>query len=116
MPLFSDITFDDSGYATAIRFSKPIADPTSLSQIRDSVVGRGGRGIAYLEAKLAALPPADPATPRRRANLHQIIASLLMYEGRWDEASSASPRPRPPIRPGRTCSVPIWTPCGASRR
>ncbi len=57
VPPFSDITFDDSGYATAIRFSKPIADPASLAQVRDSVVGRSGRGIAYLEGKLAALPP-----------------------------------------------------------
>src|SRR5690242_15399773 len=62
-PPFSDITFDDSGYATAIRFSKPITDASSLGQIRDSVVGRGQRGITYLEDKLKSLPPGDPATP-----------------------------------------------------
>ena len=55
-----DEAFDDSGYATAFRFSKPIADPTSLSQMRDSVVGRGSRGIAYLERKLADLNPSRP--------------------------------------------------------
>ena len=62
-----DDRFDDSGYATAIRFSKPITDPASLAQIRDSVVGRGRRGIAYLEDKLASLPPGDPATPSTTA-------------------------------------------------
>ena len=87
-PPFSDITFDDSGYATAIRFSKPIADPASLAQIRDSVVGRGSRGIAYLEDKLASLPPGDPATPSTTADIHLLIGSLLMYEGRWAEASA----------------------------
>jgi hypothetical protein len=84
---FSDLAFDDSGYATAIRFSKPIADPSSLAQIRDSVLGRSQRGIAYLEGKLAGLPTADPATPSASVDILQIMASLLMYEGRWVEAS-----------------------------
>jgi hypothetical protein len=41
-----DNTFDDSGYPVAVRFSKPIDDPASLAQSRDSVAGRGRRGIA----------------------------------------------------------------------
>src|SRR5579883_1326855 len=85
---FSDITADDSGYATAIRFSKPSTDPTSLAQIRDSVVGRGRRGIAYLEAKLAGLPPGDPATPSTTTDIHRLIGYLLLYEGDWDQASA----------------------------
>ena len=116
VPPFSDITFDDSGYATAIRFSKPIADPSSLAQIRDSVVGRGQRGIEYLESKLASLPPSDPATPSTTANIQQIIASVLMYEGRWVEASERIARARPPIRAVRTCSGPTWTPIAESPR
>lgn len=87
VPLFSDSTFDDSGYATSIRFSKPITDPTSLAQMRDSARGRGGRGIAFLEAKLAALPPDDPGTPSGITNHELLIASLLMYEGKWAAAS-----------------------------
>jgi FG-GAP-like repeat/ASPIC and UnbV len=82
-----DDAFDDSGYATAIRFSKPIADPTSLSQIRDSVVGRGSRGIAYLERKLADLNHSDPATPSTAADIQLILGSLMMHEGRWAEAN-----------------------------
>src|SRR5262245_47875994 len=60
---YSDVTtVDDSGYSSAILFSKPIIDPASLAQIRDSVVGRGRRGIAHLERKLAGLLPGQPAT------------------------------------------------------
>src|SRR5262249_34247693 len=71
VPPFSDITFDDSGYATAIRFSGPIADPTSLEQVAASVVGRVRRGIAYLEERLAALPPGAPTTPAMATNIRQ---------------------------------------------
>jgi hypothetical protein len=85
---YSDITtVDDSGYSSAILFSKPITDPASLVQIRDSVVGRGRRGIAHLEGKLAALPPGDPATPSTATNMHLLIGSLWMYEGEWAKAS-----------------------------
>ena len=103
VPLFSDIAFDDSGYAVAIAFSAPIADPASLAQIRDSVVGRGGRGIAFLEGKLAGLPPGDPATPSHTDQLHLLIGSLLMYEGRWAEASAhfARAQAADPARPAR---------------
>jgi hypothetical protein len=101
IPPFSDTSFDDSGYAYAIRFSKPITDATSLAQIRDSVVGRGRRGIAYLEAKLAALPPHDPATPSMTTNLHRLIGALLMHEGKWAEASAhfATAQTADPARP-----------------
>jgi hypothetical protein len=88
VPPFSDIAFDDSGYSTAIRFSKPIADPASLAQIGESVVGRAHRGIEYLEGKLAGLPPGDPATPSTAANIHLLIGSLRMHEGEWALASA----------------------------
>ncbi len=100
-PPFSDITFDESGYATAIRFSKPISEPASLTQIRDSVVGRGQRGITYLEGKLAGLPPTDPATPSTTANIHLLIGSLLMYDGRWGEAGGQFARAQA-ADPGRS--------------
>jgi FG-GAP-like repeat/ASPIC and UnbV len=81
---YSDITtVDDSGYSSAILFSKPITDPASLAQIRDSVLGRSRRGIAHLEGKLANLPRGEPAT-----NIHLLIGSLWMYEGEWAKASA----------------------------
>ncbi len=87
VPLFSDITFDDSGYATAIRFSGAIADPSSLEQVAGSVAGRTRRGIAYLEDKLAALPPGDRQTPATATDIRQLIGSLDMCEGEWDRAA-----------------------------
>ena len=88
VPLFSDLTFDDSGYEYAAAFSAPIKDPSSLIEMRDSVVGRGRRGIAFMEAKLAALDPADPATPFRRMESHMFIGALLMHEGDWIKAAA----------------------------
>jgi hypothetical protein len=88
VPPFSDVLFDDSGYAFACVFTGKVADSTSLAQVRDSVVGRNHRGIAFLEGKLAALPPGDPATPHHVEQLHLMIGCLLMYEGRWEEADT----------------------------
>src|SRR5262249_35997184 len=64
-----------------------IADPTSLRQVGDSVVGRAHRGIAYLEGKLAALPHGAPSTPSTATNIHLLIGSLHMSEGEWQRAS-----------------------------
>ena len=82
-----DETFDDSGYPVAIRFTKATDDPSSLSQLRASVVGRGRRGIAYLEEKLSSLPPGAPAAASTAADIHVLIGALLMYEGEWTRAS-----------------------------
>ncbi len=84
VPPFSDIAFDDSGYSASIRFSKPIADPSSLGEMRASVEGREARGIAYLEAKLAALSASDLATS---ANIRLLMGSLRMFHGDWAAAS-----------------------------
>ncbi len=89
VPPFSDITFDDSGYSAAVRFSTPIRDSSSLAEIKASVVGRGRRGVVYLESKLAALPPGDPATPSTSADILQILGSMRMYDGNWTEAGIA---------------------------
>jgi hypothetical protein len=82
-----DDAFDDSGYATAMRFSKPIDDPASLAQIKSSVVGRGQRGIDYLKGKLADLPTSNPAAQATAADIRLILGSLFLHEGRWNEAS-----------------------------
>src|SRR5262249_55843827 len=81
--------FDDSGYSTAFRFSKPIADPTSLASIQDSVVGRGSRGIAYLQGLLASQPPELPASRSAAVDIHLILGSLMMHEGRCAAAGEA---------------------------
>jgi hypothetical protein len=86
-PRFSDMLFDDSGYQLALRFSRPLTDSATLAEIRDSVVGRGRRGIAQLEKKLAGLPASDAATPSVKTDLNMLIGALWMYEGEWAKAS-----------------------------
>jgi FG-GAP-like repeat/ASPIC and UnbV len=88
VPPFSDVLFDDSGYGYAFAFSGPVADATSLTQIRDSVVARNRRGMTILEDKLGGLAPDDPSTPYHRVQLHKLIGSLMMYEGRWAQADA----------------------------
>jgi len=100
VPPYSDILFDDSGYAFACAFTPKVADPTSLTQIRDSVVGRNRLGIAHLEGKLAALPRADPTTPHNTQQLNLMIGCLLMYEGKWREADAAFARAQSADRAG----------------
>jgi hypothetical protein len=96
-----DSKFDDSGYATAVRFTKPIADPFSLVQMRESVLGRGKRGIEYLQGVIAKSTPGDPRGPAATAAVDLVIASLMMHEGRWSEASDyfAAAQSTDPSRP-----------------
>ena len=110
-----DEKFDESGYSAAIRFSKPIENPALLAHVRDSVVGRGRRGIAYLQDKLASLPPG-PGSSSTAADIHVLIGSLLMCEGQWTEASEHfALRAEPLIRPDRPYSGRNWAPCGGSQ-
>ena len=44
--------FEDGGYKTAMAFAAPIRDLTSLQQLRESVRGRGRRGITELRKTL----------------------------------------------------------------
>jgi tetratricopeptide (TPR) repeat protein len=96
-----DSKFDDSGYATAVRFTKPNADPYSLVQMRESVLGRGKRGIEYLQSLIANTKPGDPKSPAATAAVDLVIASLMMHEGRWSEASDyfAAAQSADPSRP-----------------
>ncbi len=87
IPTDWDASFDDSGYATAFRFSKPIADPSSLAQMRESVIGRGQRGIEYFQNLLQKTRRQYPAGPAAVAAIDLVIGSLMMHEGRWSEAS-----------------------------
>jgi hypothetical protein len=82
-----DAKFDDSGYATAVRFSKPISDHRSLTQMRESVVGRGQRGVEYMKGLIAKIRPTDPGGPATTAAVDLVIGTLMMHEGRWSEAN-----------------------------
>ena len=83
--------FEDGGYDAAVRFTAPIRDPESLQELRESVRGRGRRGIRDLKAKFERLEPASPPTREQlleKISLQQSIGFLYMYEGSFLEATS----------------------------
>ena len=83
--------FEDGGYKTAIAFATSIRDPGSLQQLRESVRGRGRRGITELRGLYDKLRPDTPPTKQQaieKASLEQSIGLLYMYEGKFLEATS----------------------------
>ena len=78
----------DAALILANSYTGEIRDSSSLAELRSALEARGRAGLAALEAELAALqqssaPPGLPA-----ATLHYKIATLHMYEGRFDEAAA----------------------------
>jgi hypothetical protein len=89
-PVVYDIVldkFEDGGYSTAIGFMAPIRDRASLAEIRESVRGRGRRGISALRAKYDQLKPDSPPS-QEKVSLEQSIGLLYMYDGKFLEAAS----------------------------
>jgi hypothetical protein len=84
-------TFEDGGYKTAMPFMAPIRDPRSLQELRESVRGRGRRGIAALRAEYDKLKLDSPPTREqtlKKISLQQSLGLLYMYEGKFLEAAS----------------------------
>jgi len=90
-PLYSESFIDDSGYSSALRYSAPIGDRSSLAQCYASAAGRAQRGIADLQSQLDQLAQ-DPLSPfgneDSKVKLQALISTLYMYDGRFAEASS----------------------------
>ena len=83
--------FEDGGYKTAMTFAAPIHDLGSLQELRESVRGRGRRGITELRGLYDKLRPDTPPSKRQKlekASLEQSIGLVYMYEGRFLEAAS----------------------------
>ena len=83
--------FQDGGYKTAMAFAAPIRDLTSLQQLRESVRGRGRRGLTELRRVYDSLHLDTPPTKQQlieKASLEQSIGFLHMYEGQFLEAAS----------------------------
>src|SRR5437588_458537 len=51
--------FERGGFDIALRFTGPVRDPRSLGELRESIRGRGRRGLDALGAELDQLP-LDP--------------------------------------------------------
>ena len=82
--------FEDGGYKTAMAFAAPIRDLTSLQQLRESVRGRGRRGISELRRLYDKLHFDNPPTKQQlieKASVEQSIGFVFMYEGKFLDAS-----------------------------
>jgi tetratricopeptide (TPR) repeat protein len=83
--------FEDGGYQTALAFAAPIHDDGSLQELRESVRGRGRRGITELRRLYDQLRSDTSPTKQQlieKASLEQSIGFLYMYEGKFLEATT----------------------------
>lgn len=82
--------FEDGGYAVAMSVPAPARDLGSLQELRESVRGRGRRGIRRLYATYDKLhldsPPSKPQLAEK-AKLERSIGLLYMYDGKFLEAA-----------------------------
>jgi hypothetical protein len=87
-PLFSDDWFDDSGFSFTSAFSAPATDPRSLDSVRNALEGRARRGIAQFQSQLDRLSPGSADAKVHSARLNLLIGSLMMFEGRFEDAAA----------------------------
>jgi FG-GAP-like repeat/ASPIC and UnbV len=83
--------FDSDIFATVLPFTGAIRDPSSLDDLRESIRGRGRRGISALRAQYDQLSvDARPTFQQvvKAIPLARSIAFLYMYEGKLAEAAS----------------------------
>ena len=87
VPLFTDEGFENAGFGTACRYTGPIADRSSLQEVRDAVRGRAQRGIAEQLAILRQTSTESPEGRMRAFQCRVVLGYLFMYEGQFDEAA-----------------------------
>jgi len=83
---------EDGGVGLANHFTGPVHDPNSLQELREAIRVRGRLALAVVEAELDQLhldAHSHKAVMRRGALLQKGIGLLLMYEGRFAEATAA---------------------------
>ena len=79
----------DAGLVLANQFTGQGSDSSSLQELRAAIQERGRGGLAALEAELASLQQSPNPPALAVASLHFRISTLLMYEGRFDEATAS---------------------------
>ncbi len=90
-PVVKRIDLDGDIFATVLPFTGPIRDPSSLEYLRESIRGRGRRGISALRAQYDQVHlDARPTLPQvvKAIPLARSIAFLYMHEGKLAEAAS----------------------------
>lgn len=78
----------DSGLQTAFRFTGPGSDSGSLKVLRKAIQMRGEGDIAALQAELLRLRQSAVREEFNEAKLVDQIGALLIYDGRYDDASA----------------------------
>ena len=78
----------DAGLVLANQFTGQVRDSSSLQDLRAAIEERGRGGLAASEAELAGLQQLPKPPPLAVASLQFKISTLLMYEGRFDEATA----------------------------
>ncbi len=86
-PLFTAIGFETAGFGTANGFTGPIEDRGSIEQVCDAISTRARRGISACLEELRSISKVDPARNLRAFRAEGRVTSLLMYQGRFDEAA-----------------------------
>jgi hypothetical protein len=79
----------DGGLFLAYEYTGEIRDPDSLEELRAAVLQRGRGGLADLEAKVEALSRLPAPNHLSAARLYYSTGTLLCYNGRFQEATSA---------------------------
>jgi tetratricopeptide (TPR) repeat protein len=77
----------NSGLAIANAFAKPVQNPDSLEELRQSIQSRGVGAISELQAELERLRNAPGSQDQKEAELQYRLGTLFAYEGRFDEAT-----------------------------
>ncbi len=79
----------DAGLVLANQFTGNVVDSNSLAELQAAVQQRGQSGLAALETELAHLLQSPKPAVLVVAGLHYRISTLLIHEGRFDEATIA---------------------------
>jgi hypothetical protein len=77
----------DAGIVLANQFTGEIHDPSSLQELRAAIENRGPGGLKALSAELKKIQESPAPDPAALARFNFQIATLLMYEGRFADAS-----------------------------
>ncbi|MBC8116506.1 MAG: VCBS repeat-containing protein [Candidatus Saccharimonas sp.] len=78
----------DAGLSLAVQYTGEIHDSNSLQDLKAAIQQRGPAGLVALETELAKLQQSASPQANSIARLHHKIGTLLIYEGRFDEAAA----------------------------
>jgi hypothetical protein len=76
----------DGGIILASQFTGTVRNPESLQELREAIEARGPRGLAALRGELNQLAAGQMV---EEVQLRHKIGTLLMFQGRFDEAAAS---------------------------